>query len=89
MGLNSLNDLDGVRPANREERVCASLVPPAVAAEDVLDEMVGAEDLRRPTKLWLVGGFFEEMGTIVGFVPRLIDCGEPRVVRSLVVAYND
>jgi len=85
-GLKSLNDLDGVRPANLEEKVEVSLG----ILVDVLEAMVGADDFLRLTKLWVVGGFFDEIeiGTIEGLVPLLMDCGDPLALpRSLVVAY--
>lgn len=46
LGLKSLNDLEGVSPASLEERVCES-----PGAEDVLDDMVGAEDFLKLAKL--------------------------------------
>lgn len=46
-GLRSLNDFDGVRPANLEERVWESLG----TLVDVLEDMVGADDFLRLIKL--------------------------------------
>lgn len=70
LGLRSLKDLDGVKPASFDESVCESL-----GAEELLEDIVGADDFLKLAKLWLVGGFFEleAMGTMLGFVPRLID----------------
>jgi hypothetical protein len=45
-GLKSLNDFDGVRPANLDENVWVSL-----GALDVLEDMVGADDFLRLAKL--------------------------------------
>ena len=86
LGLSSLKDFDGVSPASLDERVCCESLGP----EDVLEDIVGADDFLRLTKLGPeVGGFLElgSTGAMLGFVPRLMDAGDPRAEpRSLVVA---
>lgn len=56
---------------------------------DMLEAMVGADDFLRLTKLWVVGGFVDEIGigTIEDLVPLLMDYGDPLALPcSLVVA---